>query len=36
VQHQIDWYKSQGEIKGDIKASVLIDHRYATILPGRE
>jgi NitT/TauT family transport system substrate-binding protein len=36
VQHQIDWYKSQGEIKGDLKASVLIDKRYATILPGRE
>jgi len=36
VQHQIDWYKSQGEIKGDLKASVLIDQRYATILPGKE
>ncbi|HEY1504789.1 MAG TPA: ABC transporter substrate-binding protein [Stellaceae bacterium] len=36
VQHQIDYYKSQGEIKGDLKASVLIDKRYATILPGRE
>jgi len=36
VQHQIDWYKSQGQVKGDFKASVLIDKRYATILPGRE
>jgi NitT/TauT family transport system substrate-binding protein len=36
VQHQIDWYKSQGQVKGDLKASVLIDKRYATILPGRE
>jgi NitT/TauT family transport system substrate-binding protein len=36
VQHQIDYYKSQGEIKGDLTASVLIDKRYATILPGRE
>jgi NitT/TauT family transport system substrate-binding protein len=36
VQHQIDYYKSQGEIKGDLKASVLLDKRYATILPGRE
>ncbi|HEX3969795.1 MAG TPA: ABC transporter substrate-binding protein [Stellaceae bacterium] len=36
VQHQIDWYKSQGEIKGDLKASVLIDKRYATVLPGKE
>ena len=36
VQHQIDWYKSQGQMKGDLAASVLIDKRYATILPGRE
>jgi NitT/TauT family transport system substrate-binding protein len=36
VQHQIDWYKSQGQMKGDLKASDLIDKRYATILPGRE
>jgi NitT/TauT family transport system substrate-binding protein len=36
VQHQIDWYKSQGQMKGDLKASALIDKRYATILPGRE
>jgi NitT/TauT family transport system substrate-binding protein len=36
VQHQIDWYKSQGQMKGDLTASVLLDKRYATILPGRE
>ena len=36
VQHQIDWYKSQGQVKGDLKASALIDKRYATVLPGRE
>jgi NitT/TauT family transport system substrate-binding protein len=36
VQHQIDWYKSQGQLKGELQASVLIDKRYATILPGRE
>ncbi|HEY3916393.1 MAG TPA: ABC transporter substrate-binding protein [Stellaceae bacterium] len=36
VQHQIDWYKSQGQVKGDLTAAVLIDKRYATILPGRE
>jgi NitT/TauT family transport system substrate-binding protein len=36
VQHQIDWYKSQGHMKGDLKASVLIDKRYATVLPGKE
>ena len=36
VQHQIDWYKSQGEVKGNLTATTLIDKRYATILPGRE
>jgi NitT/TauT family transport system substrate-binding protein len=36
VQHQIDWYKSQGQVKGDITAAMLIDRRYATILPGKE
>lgn len=36
VQHQIDWYKSQGQVKGDLTAAKLIDKRYATILPGRE
>jgi NitT/TauT family transport system substrate-binding protein len=36
VQHQIDWYKSQGQVKGDLTAATLIDKRYATILPGRE
>ena len=35
VQHQIDWYKSQGLMKGDIKAGDLLDKRYATVLPGR-
>jgi NitT/TauT family transport system substrate-binding protein len=36
VQHQIDWYKSQGQVKGDVTAAMLIDKRYATLLPGRE
>ncbi len=36
VQHQIDWYKSQGQVKGNLTAATLIDKRYATILPGRE
>ena len=35
VQHQIDYYRSQGEMKGDLSAAVLIDKRYATVLPGR-
>jgi NitT/TauT family transport system substrate-binding protein len=33
VRRQIDWYKAQGMIKGDITAERLIDHRYATPLP---
>ena len=36
IQHQIDWYKSQGQVKGDITAAKLVDTRYATILPGRD
>jgi NitT/TauT family transport system substrate-binding protein len=36
VQHQIDWYRSQGQVKGELTAGVLIDKRYATVLPGRE
>jgi NitT/TauT family transport system substrate-binding protein len=33
VQHQIDWYRSQGLLKGALKASDLIDKRYALALP---
>ena len=29
VQHQIDWYKSQNLLKGDVKAEAIIDKRYA-------
>jgi NitT/TauT family transport system substrate-binding protein len=29
VQHQIDWYRAQGLVKGGLKASELIDKRYA-------
>lgn len=36
VQHQIDWYRSQGQMKGALTAAALIDKRYATILPGKE
>ena len=36
VQHQIDWYRSQGQMKGKLTAAQLIDKRYATILPGKE
>lgn len=36
MQHQIDWYRSQGQMKGKLTAAQLIDKRYAIILPGRE
>ena len=29
VRHQIEWYKSQGLLKGDIDADTIIDKRYA-------
>lgn len=29
VQHQIDWYRSQGLLKGDVSAAQIIDKRYA-------
>ena len=32
VQHQIDWYRSQGLLKGELRASDLIDKRYALTL----
>jgi NitT/TauT family transport system substrate-binding protein len=35
VQHQIDWYRSQGLLKGELKASDLIDKRYALTLPAK-
>lgn len=33
VQHQIDWYRSQGLLKGELKSRDLIDARYAITLP---
>jgi NitT/TauT family transport system substrate-binding protein len=30
VAHQIGWYKSQGLLKGEVKAEELVDTRYAT------
>jgi ABC-type nitrate/sulfonate/bicarbonate transport system substrate-binding protein len=30
VAHQIAWYKSQGLLKGEVKAEELVDMRYAT------
>jgi len=33
VQHQIDWYESQGLLKGEISADAFIDRRYVIPLP---
>ena len=33
VRRQIDWYKAQGMVKGDITAERLIDMRYASSVP---
>jgi NitT/TauT family transport system substrate-binding protein len=33
VRRQIDWYKEQGMVKGDITAEKLVDTRYAVALP---
>lgn len=35
VQHQIEWYRSQGLLKGDVTADALIDRRYVIPLPER-
>ena len=29
VQHQIDWYREQGLLKGDVSTATLVDRRYA-------
>jgi NitT/TauT family transport system substrate-binding protein len=34
VLHQIDWYRGQGMIKGDVNGAELIDMRYAQDLAG--
>lgn len=33
IQHQIDWFKSQGMVKGEVDAKTAVDLRYATPLP---
>jgi NitT/TauT family transport system substrate-binding protein len=35
VQHQIDWYRAQGLVKGEITADELIDQRYALTLSAK-
>lgn len=36
VRHQIDWFRTQGEIKTPVNAADVIDKRYVVALPGRE
>src|SRR5262249_15360306 len=35
VLHQIDWYRSQGLVKGAVDGDALIDRRYVVPLPER-
>jgi len=35
VQHQIEWYRSQGLMKGELTSAELIDKRYAIVLPAK-
>ncbi|HWE76013.1 MAG TPA: ABC transporter substrate-binding protein [Stellaceae bacterium] len=35
VAHQISWYKSQGLLKGEVKAEDIVDTRYATTTPAK-
>jgi len=35
VQHQIEWYRSQGLMKVDVTAGDLIDKRYAVAMPDK-
>jgi NitT/TauT family transport system substrate-binding protein len=36
TRHQIDWFRAQGQLKGEVKAEDIIDKRYVVPLPGRE
>jgi len=33
IKHQIDWFRGQGLLKGEVAADALIDRRYVTALP---
>jgi NitT/TauT family transport system substrate-binding protein len=35
VQHQIDWYRSQGLMKGEVTTDAILDKRYIIPWPGR-
>jgi NitT/TauT family transport system substrate-binding protein len=34
IRSQVAWYTAQGQIRGEVKADVLVDARYAIPLPG--
>ena len=36
VRHQIEWFRAQGQLKGDVKDHEIIDARYVVTLPGRD
>lgn len=36
IRHQIDWFRAQGLLKGEIRTDDIIDMRYVVPLPGRD
>ena len=36
VRHQIEWFRAQGQLKGEVRGSDIIDARYVVTLPGRD
>jgi NitT/TauT family transport system substrate-binding protein len=36
IRHQIDWFRTQGQLKGDVVDHEIIDARYVVTLPGRD
>ncbi len=36
IRHQIEWFQSQGMLKGEVDANAIIDKRYVTALPGQQ
>ena len=33
IAHQIEWFKAQGMVKGELDPAMFIDKRYALTLP---
>ncbi len=36
IRNQIEWFRAQGQLKGDVKDRDIIDARYVVDLPGRD